>query len=114
MNQNGAEAEQAALVYLQQQGLKLLEKNYRCRYGEIDLVCQDRQTLVFVEVRLRQNPRFGGAAASITAQKQAKLIRAAQHYLGTRSNPPPCRFDVVLLQGMQPGQIEWIRDAFGA
>lgn len=79
--------------------------------GEIDLILEDRGTLVFVEVRLRGNASFGGAAASITAHKQNKLVRAAQHYLQRLSTQPPCRFDAVLLDG---GKMEWIRDAFGA
>ncbi|MFX7820786.1 YraN family protein, partial [Acinetobacter baumannii] len=73
--------EDAALVYLQQQGLRLLERNWRCKAGEIDLIMQDDATLVFVEVRRRKNDRFGGAAASVTWHKQQKLIRAAQWYL---------------------------------
>jgi putative endonuclease len=79
--------------------------------GEIDLILEDRGTLVFVEVRLRGNANFGGAAASITAHKQNKLVRAAQHYLQRQPTQPPCRFDAVLLDG---GKMEWIRDAFGA
>jgi putative endonuclease len=79
--------------------------------GEIDLILEDRGTLVFVEVRLRNNGSFGGAAASITAHKQSKLIRTAQYYLQQLPAHPPCRFDAVLLDG---GKMEWIRDAFGA
>lgn len=79
--------------------------------GEIDLILEDRGTLVFVEVRLRSNAGFGGAAASITARKQDKLIRAAQHYLQQLRVLPACRFDAVLLDG---SRMEWIRDAFGA
>lgn len=88
-----------------------MARNYRCRMGEIDLILEDRGTLVFVEVRLRSNAGFGGAAASITARKQDRLIRAAQHYLQQLRVLPPCRFDAVLLDG---GRMEWIRDAFGA
>ncbi|MFN3398322.1 MAG: YraN family protein [Sulfurimicrobium sp.] len=107
----GQEAENLAATFLQRQGLKLVARNYRCRMGEIDLVMNDRGTLVFVEVRLRKNPRFGGAGASITAHKQSKLIRAAQHYLQQQSLQPPCRFDAVLLDG---GNMEWVKDAFDA
>lgn len=113
MTSSGAAAEQLAAAFLQRQGLKLLEQNYRCRFGEIDLVLQDREVLVFVEVRLRRSERFGGAAASVTPHKQAKLLHAARHYLSGRSNPPPCRFDVVLLCGMAGEDMEWIKDAFG-
>ena len=74
---------------------------------------QDGATLVFVEVRLRRNPAFGGAAASIDTRKQAKLIRAAQHYLATQIPTPPCRFDVVLL-GADATVIDWLKNAFDA
>lgn len=109
----GAEAEQLAATFLQRQGLKLVETNYRCRFGEIDLICHDRNTLVFVEVRLRGNDTFGGAAASITARKQHKLVLAARHYLQRLRAAPACRFDVVLLRGLRDNDIEWIRNAFG-
>jgi len=109
----GAEAEQLAATFLQRQGLKLVEANYRCRFGEIDLVCNDQKTLVFVEVRLRGSDAFGGAAASITASKQHKLVLAARHYLQQLRSSPACRFDVVLLRGLRDNDIEWIRNAFG-
>lgn len=111
MIQLGQEAENLAAVFLQQQGLRLVTRNYRCRMGEIDLVMDDRGTLVFVEVRLRKNNHFGGAGASITSHKQSKLIRAAQHYLQQQSLQPPCRFDALLLDS---GKMEWIKDAFSA
>ena len=109
----GAEAEQLAATFLQRQGLKLVETNYRCRFGEIDLICNDQNTLVFVEVRLRGNDAFGGAAASITAGKQHKLVLAARHYLQQLRSLPSCRFDVVLLRSLRDNEIEWIRNAFG-
>jgi putative endonuclease len=109
----GAEAEQLAATFLQRRGLKLVETNYRCRFGEIDLVCNDQKTLVFVEVRLRGNDAFGGAAASITASKQHKLVLTARHYLQQLHASPACRFDVVLLRGLRDNDIEWIRNAFG-
>jgi len=109
----GAEAERLAAAFLQRQGLKLVETNYRCRFGEIDLVCKDQNTLVFVEVRLRGNEAFGGAAASITARKQHKLVLTARHYLQRLRASPACRFDVVLLRGLRDNDIEWIRNAFG-
>lgn len=108
----GAEAEQLAATFLQRQGLKLVETNYRCRFGEIDLICHDQDTLVFVEVRLRGNEAFGGAAASITDRKQHKLVLAARHYLQRLRTTPACRFDVVLLRGLRDNDIEWIRNAF--
>lgn len=113
MKATGDQAEQLAATYLQKQGLNLLEKNYRCRFGEIDLIMQDQKTLVFAEVRLRRNLNFGGAASSITPQKQTRLIRTAQHFLNGQHNPPPCRFDVVLLNDLSLADIEWIKNAFG-
>lgn len=112
MNKPGALAEQLAAQYLQQQGLKLLHTNYRCRYGEIDLVMQDGDSHVFIEVRQRGSANFGGAAASIDGRKQAKLIKTAQHYLSTLKRVPPCRFDAIVMKAADTQQIEWIRNAF--
>lgn len=97
---------------MQQNGLVLIARNYRCRYGEVDLIMQDKETLVFVEVRLRSRSNFGGAAASIDSHKQHKLARTAQYYLASLPHLPPCRFDAVLLTSAT--QIEWIRNAFDA
>jgi putative endonuclease len=109
----GAQAEQTAAQYLQRQGLRLLQSNYRCRFGEIDLILKDHDSLVFVEVRLRSRSDFGGAAASIDARKQHKLILAAQHYLSSVTPTPPCRFDAVLLSSAEGGEgIEWLKNAF--
>ncbi len=113
MKYRGDQAEQLAADFLHNQGLKLLEKNYRCRFGEIDLILLHKKTLVFAEVRLRKNQNFGGAAASITAQKQTKIIHTAQHYLSMQHNLPACRFDVVLLNELSDNHIEWIQNAFG-
>lgn len=109
--QSGQEAEKLAAAFLEKQGLRLVERNYRCRMGEIDLIMNDGATRVFVEVRLRQHRGFGGAAESITSRKQGRLIRAAQHYLQQLPRQPACRFDAVLLDGYK---IEWIKDAFSA
>ena len=113
---DGAAAEALAARHLAKRGLVLVERNFRVRGGEIDLVCRDGTTLVFVEVRLRRNAKFGGAAASITATKRRRLILAAQHYLarGPASPDAPCRFDCVLLDSLDDRHIEWIRDAFSA
>ena len=108
----GAQAEQLAADYLQRQGLRLITKNYRSRFGEIDLILYDGKVLVFVEVRLRRNADFGGAAASIDARKQTKLITTAQQYLSTLPTVPACRFDAILLDGS--GRIEWLKHAFTA
>ena len=108
---NGAQAEQQAAQYLRQQGLKPVAQNYRSRFGEIDLIMRDGATLVFIEVRLRRNANFGGAAASIDARKQQRIIRTAQQYLANLAHIPPCRFDAVL---MDDSGVEWLRNAFEA
>ena len=108
---NGAQAEQQAARYLQQQGLKPVAQNYRSRFGEIDLIMRDGATLVFVEVRLRRSANFGGAAASIDAHKQQRLIRTAQQYLAGLAHIPPCRFDAVL---MDASGVQWLKNAFEA
>ncbi len=110
----GAQAEQLAAQFLQRHGLALLQQNYRCRCGEIDLVMRDGATLVFVEVRLRSRADFGGAAASIGRTKQGRLVRTAQHYLSTLRSIPPCRFDTVLLHSADGHEIEWVKNAFAA
>lgn len=109
----GRDAEAAAAAHLEARGLKLIARNYRCRYGEIDLVMREHDTVVFVEVRARRSSAYGGAAASITAAKREKLIAAARHYLAGRSSLPACRFDAVLIEG-EPPRIEWVRNAFDA
>lgn len=114
--QHGALAERIAARYLEARGLRVIGRNLRWRDGELDLVCEHGDTLVFVEVRMRRDTRFGGAAASVGATKQARLIRAAQHYLaeqGRRAQARPARFDVVALSALDGTGIEWIRDAFG-
>jgi putative endonuclease len=106
----GAQAEQLAARFLQQHGLTLLDANYRCRFGEIDLILREGETLVFAEVRKRSRSDFGGAAASIDRNKQRRLILTAQHYLASAPGDPPCRFDAVLLGA--DDNIEWVKNAF--
>lgn len=106
----GAEAEQLAAQYLQRHGLTLIERNYRCRAGEIDLIMKDGSTLVFVEVRQRSREDFGGAAASIDGRKQYRLVLTAEHYLASLAGTPPCRFDALLVNGK--GEIDWLKNAF--
>lgn len=113
MSGRGAQAEQLAADFLVRQGLQIVARNYRCRYGEIDLILQEGDTLVFVEVRLRSRGDFGGAAASIDSHKQRKLMLTAQHYLAQLRRTPPCRFDAVLLQDTRT-PVEWIKNAFTA
>jgi len=108
----GKRAEDLAARFLEQRGLAILARNFRCRGGEIDLVCRDGKSLVFVEVRLRRNAHYGGAAASITARKQKRIILAARHYLAACAGADAdCRFDCILLDG-DANAIEWERDAF--
>ncbi len=109
----GSDAEQIAVSYLQRHHLVLVAQNYRCRFGEIDLIMREGTTLVFVEVRQRTQALYGGAAASITPAKQAKLLRTARHYLAEINHEPPCRFDALLLSGSNGQEIEWIQNAFG-
>ena len=106
---DGTQAEQWAAQYLQQHGLKPVAQNYRSRFGEIDLIMQDGATLVFIEVRLRRNANFGGAAASIDARKQQRIIRTAQQYLAGLAHLPLCRFDAVL---MDDHGMQWLKNAF--
>jgi len=105
----GDKAETQACQYLEQQGLKLLTSNYRCKCGEIDLIMQHDQTLVFVEVRCRADSRFGSAAESVDRRKQHKIIKTAQYYLQQQRRDFACRFDVVALTS---GTLNWIPDAF--
>ncbi len=120
--QLGDAAESLALAHLEQAGLRRVESNYRTPGrggGEIDLIMRTPDgTLVFVEVRQRTSRLHGGAAASIGAVKQQRLIFAARHYLMRFASPPACRFDVVLVHGgsgsPEPVAIEWLRGAFDA
>ena len=114
----GDEAEARALAHLQRQGLTLVERNYRVaagprrRGGEVDLILRERDgTLVFVEVRRRAGTSHGGAAASVGSAKQRSLVLAARHYLMRFGTPPPCRFDVVAIDG---GELVWLKAAFDA
>lgn len=112
----GNAAEDLACTYLERAGLRILVRNYRVRGGEIDCIALDGNTLVFVEVRLRRNTRFGGAAASIDTRKQQRIIHAARCYLMRypKQAERPCRFDCVLLDNLDTNQPEWIKDAFQA
>jgi len=113
MNRRGEPAENLAAAFLEREGLRILERNYRCRFGEIDLVAAAGATLVFVEVRARASEAFGGAAGSITAAKRKRLVAAARHYLARHRTDSACRFDVVLVRGAER-RIEWVAGAFGA
>ena len=114
----GDAGEARALAHLASHGLTLVRRNYRvaagprARGGEVDLNLRDRDgTLVFVEVRARASTTHGGAAASISASKQRRLIYAARHFLLAYASPPACRFDVVAIDGEH---LQWLRGAFDA
>lgn len=119
----GVWAEELALGYLLKNGLKVIDRNYRCKLGEIDLVMRQGDTTVFVEVRYRGRRDFGSGAESIDGRKRKKLVATARHYLQrhvlARNNP--CRFDVLSIspgnpEGQDPGAdgIQWIQNAFEA
>jgi putative endonuclease len=108
----GAAKEQLACAFLEQQGLRLVASNYRCRRGELDLVMRDAGVLVFVEVRFRASERFGTPAETVGTHKQRRLVAAAAHYLQQHRVNAPCRFDVLAIDG--GNRIDWIRDAFHA
>jgi putative endonuclease len=111
--QVGYEGEEQARNYLIKQGLRFVTSNYRCRWGEVDLIMTDTSHLIFVEVRARVSDEYGGAIGSITRQKQRKIVKTASHYMVSKDlyNKYTARFDVVSLQGTTPN-IEWIKNAF--
>lgn len=117
--QIGRDAEQRALSYLIQKGLKLINRNYHCRFGEIDLIMQDKEQLVFIEVRSRRHRHWGGAGLSVDFRKQKKLIKTASYFLSQQksSNLPVCRFDVIAFEankdnGSGDSCPIWYKDAF--
>lgn len=111
----GHRAENWAARHLQAHGLEILGSNLRCRFGEIDLLARKGRLLIFVEVRMRRNRQYGGAAASVNRQKQLRMIRSAHHFLPMLTarhfagRTPPCRFDVVCIDGRT---AQWITGAF--
>lgn len=112
---SGRRAEDCALRHLQRSGLKLIARNFRCRLGELDLVMEHGTHLVFVEVRMRRNSRFGGGGASVNQAKQRRLTRAAGVFLQRhpRYAQRPCRFDVISVTGGGDDMAcSWIADAF--
>lgn len=104
----GDAGEESAVRHLEAQGMRVLARNFRVKGGELDIVGRDGATIVFVEVRRRASADFGGAAYSITATKQRRLVLAARHWLA-RHGDAACRFDCVLIEGEN---LEWIKDAF--
>ena len=115
--QQGQIAEQQALRYLKQQGLKPVERNFHSRQGEIDLIMHQGGQLLFIEVRQRSNSKYGSASESVTPRKQQRIIHAANHYLqcNPKWNRHPCRFDVIAIDYRDDEQkIQWIQNAFQA
>ena len=120
--EQGEYTESLACQYLEEKGFKLLKRNFNCRFGEIDLIMQDNDNLVFVEVRYRRSTNFGSGAESITANKQSKLIKTASAYLQQHAklNKHPARFDVVSItdsietNNIKNIEFDWIENAFGA
>ena len=115
----GLRFEKEAGKYLERQGLELLQCNYRCRFGEIDLIMHDADSICFIEVRFRSSDRFGGASASITPAKQRRIVKAALCYLSQNRQPGKRapRFDALLIQRRQDGgelDFDWIQNAFYA
>ncbi|MGE8500901.1 putative endonuclease [Ectopseudomonas oleovorans] len=115
-NDLGRAAEQAARQHLERNGLRLIEQNWRCRLGELDLVMLDGDTVVFVEVRARRHSAWGGALESVDARKRGKLIMAAELFLQQQSRwaRHPCRFDVVAISTGGTTHLDWIKNAFDA
>ena len=116
----GSQAEEQALHFLSttSKGLfRLLERNYRCRFGEIDLIGWDDAVLIFVEVRMRASQHFGGAVASITLAKQKRIVLTAQHYIalqGKHLQKAECRFDVIAIDGSNMEQLARLNKAYDA
>lgn len=109
----GRMGEDLACRYLQDRGLVLVERNYHCRCGELDLVMRDSDQLVFVEVRYRRSHRYGLPAETITKSKQMRLIRTAARYLQHRRYRSSCRFDVIAISPTHGENVlQWIKDAF--
>ena len=119
MKSLGEDCEDRAVTLLEDRGLRLLERNFRGKTGEIDIIARDGAQLVFVEVRARSNRYFESAAGSVNLRKQQRLVRTAQLFLQRRPQwaNTPCRFDVIAFEPPQSGtrpRIRWIRGAFTA
>ena len=112
----GRAGEEVAIEYLCERGYRILERNFRCRVGEIDLIARDGRTLAFIEVKTRRSRTFGDPAFAVTSEKQRRLIKASQVYLGRKGDVQEfCRFDVVTIQLDQAGlRVELIKNAFQA
>jgi len=109
--ETGRRAEDLASAYLKAKGLEILERNFRAKVGEIDLIAKDQDEVVFVEVRARSGRGYGGAAASVDSSKRRRLVRAARLWISARGWEGACRFDVVTLDG---ARLEHLPAAFTA
>ena len=111
----GRQGESAAAAYLKKKKYRIIGMNYACRYGEIDLIAEDRSNIVFVEVKQRRDARFAEAREFVTAQKQARILAAARLYLAQHELDLQPRFDVIEVYGGEDGKprIEHLEDAFG-
>ena len=120
--EQGQYTESLACQYLEDKGFKLLERNFHCRFGEIDLIMLQNNSLVFVEVRYRRSNNFGSGAESVTTNKQSKLIKTASVYLQQHAklSKYPARFDIISISGsietinIKNIDFDWIENAFGA
>lgn len=117
-NRKGLRYEERARKYLQSRGLRLLAQNFSSRFGEIDLIMRERDTICFIEVKFRNSLAYGGAAASIPRAKQGKIVKTALFYLAGRKHfsDQPLRFDAFLIQRLPDGseRADWVRNAFYA
>ena len=109
--EKGADTEQFACDYLQAKGLQLIQRNFFSRYGEIDIIMREGDTLIFIEVRYRNNNTFGGAAASVTPAKQQRIIKTALAYQQKNAPHDGMRFDVLAVEGDR-SKVEWVQNAF--
>lgn len=114
--EKGLQAEHLAAVFLAQQGLQILHSNYRCKFGEIDLIAQDGATLCFVEVRFRASVAYGSPIDTIDGRKRRRILKTATHFLAyrLRGRPCACRFDIVTVEGTVSPVTRWWRAAFDA
>ena len=114
--QRGDQFERLAVKYFQKQGLKIIENNYHSRFGEIDIIMNDNDVLVFIEVKYRKSIQFGSPLAVISLKKQQKIIKTAKIYMqkhGMTEYNTPCRFDVISLLGSPHNpKITWLKNAF--
>lgn len=112
----GKQSEQLASEYLIKNGLTIIEKNFHCRFGEIDIIAKDSQTIIFIEVKYRSDVNYGGAISAVSASKQEKIKKSARIYLQQQAlneYNTACRFDVIAMQGqLNSPEITWLTNAF--